>query len=97
MTDQRVRNPLTTGAKSFLAVAIVLCLINLADFAFYARRATDLVVAVGFALMAYGTYKNGNKSGLDHDNDPTFDKRAQYATSAGVILVFGAFVAQYLL
>lgn len=97
VTDQRIRKPLTTGAKVFLVAAIVLCVVNFADFTFYGRRATDLIVAAGFALMAYGTYKNGNRSRPDYENDPTFDRNAQYATVAGVILVLGAFVAQYLL
>lgn len=97
MTDQRTHKQLTTGAKAFLVVAIILCIANLIDFAFYERRLTDLVVAVGFALMAYGTYKNGNRSRPDYEGDPTFDKNAQYATGAGVILVLGSFVARYFL
>jgi hypothetical protein len=97
MTDQRTRKPLTTGAKVFLVVAIILCVVNLIDFAFYEHRLTDLVIAAGFALMAYGTYKNGNRSRPDHEGDPTFDKNAQYATGAGVILVLGSFVARYFL
>jgi hypothetical protein len=97
MTDNIIRKQLTMGAKVFLGVAIVLCVVNLADFVFYGRRATDLAVAAGFALMAYGTYRNGNRSRPDHENDPTFDKKAQYATVAGIVVVLGAIAAQYLL
>ena len=97
MTGPRIRKPLTAGARVFLVVAIALCAVNLADFAFYERRPTDLVVAAGFALMAYGTYRNGNRSRPEHAHDRTFDTKAQYGTVAGIVLVVGAIAAQHLL
>lgn len=96
MKNGIVRRNLTAGAKVFLVVAVVLGAINLVDFLFYGRKITDLVIAIGFALMAYGTYRNGNRSRPDSTDDPTFDKNAQYATVAGIILVVGAVLATYL-
>jgi hypothetical protein len=97
MTDGVARRNLTTGAKVFLVIAMVLGAINLVDFLFYGKKITDLVIAIGFTLMAYGTYKNGNRSRPDSTDDSTFDKNAQYATVAGVILVAAAVLANYLL
>lgn len=97
MEDGVARRNLTTGAKVFLVIAAVLGAINLVDFLFYGRKITDLIIAIGFALMAYGTYKNGNRSRPDSADDPTLDKNAQYATVAGVVLVAGAVLASYLL
>ncbi len=97
MTESVARSNLTSGAKVFLVVAVVLGAVNLVDFIFYGQQLYDLAAAVGFALMAYGTYKNGNRSRPSSDNDPTFDKRAQYAMVAGVLLALGVIAARYLL
>lgn len=96
MSDQTIRKPLTAGAKLFLVIAIVLCLVNLADFAFNRHQWTDLIIAVGFALMAYGTYKNGNRNRPDGEHDRTFNKNAQVATGIGVALALGALGLQLL-
>lgn len=96
MTNSDAPKDLTTGAKVFLAVAAILGLINLADFLFYGRQLTDLIVALGFALMAYGTYKNGLRRFRDQ-GEPARDKVAQYASGAGMLMVLGSIAAGYVL
>jgi hypothetical protein len=95
-TSAEHKQKYSTGSKIFLAVATVLSLVNLVDFAFYGREPTDLVIGIGFALMIYGTYKNGSRSPPAED-DPTFDKAASYGSAAGVVMVFAAIAAEYLL
>lgn len=95
MKNAVTRKPLTAGARVFLALAVILGLVNLIDFVFYGHRTPDLLVAIGFALMAYGTYWNWNRSRPDSDGDPTFYKAAQYATAIGVILILASMIARY--
>lgn len=49
---------MTTGNKIFVVVAGALAAINLIDFVFYGQQIRNLAGAVGFALMAFGRYKN---------------------------------------
>jgi len=86
----------STGSKIFLVVAVIVSLVNFADFAFYGREPTDLAIGIGFALMVYGTYKNGSRRPPVED-DPTFDKTASYGSAIGVVMVFAALAADYLL
>ena len=90
------RKELTAGEKVFLAFAAVLSVINLVDFMFYGWRLLDLVVAVGFALIAYGTYRNG-LTGFGRRNETPVDRTAQYASGIGVAMALGAFVVEHLL
>jgi hypothetical protein len=96
MTDNYSPKDLTTGAKIFLVVAAILGSINLIDFLFYGKRPTDLLIAIGFALMAYGTYRNGLRRFRDQAEPPRH-RLANYASGVGVILVFGAVIASYVL
>jgi hypothetical protein len=50
--------------KVFLAVAVILSIINLIDFIFYGQKIGYLALAIGFSLMAFGTYKDNNSSSL---------------------------------
>lgn len=51
-------------SKVFLAVAVILSIINLIDFIFYGQKIGYLALAIGFSLMAFGTYKDNNSSSL---------------------------------
>jgi hypothetical protein len=95
MTDVERRNELTTGAKAFLWVAGVISALHLIDFAFHGWKITDLLVAVGFALMGYGTYENGLRRFREEVPPP--DKRAHIASGVGVVLALGATLARHLL
>lgn len=76
--------------------AVVLGAVNLIDYIYYGEQLDDLAAAIGFALMAYGAYKNGNRSKPSSDSDPTFDKYARYATVIGVLLMLGAMAMRHL-
>ena len=58
MAEAAEKPVLTTGAKVFVVVAILLALANLIDFIFYDQQLQDLASGSGFALMAYGTCRN---------------------------------------
>lgn len=93
VTDNASRGRLSAGSKVFLAFAVVLSAVNFIDFVFYGWRIFDLCVGVGFALIAYGTYRNG-LVGFGGADEMVVDKRAQYASGIGVVLALGAFVAE---
>jgi hypothetical protein len=48
----------------FLAVAVILSIINFIDFILYDQKIGYLVLAAGFSLMAFGTYKDNKNSSL---------------------------------
>ena len=57
--NETVQNPaLTTWNKVFVVFAILIALGNLVDFVFYGQQLRNLASGIGFALMAYGTYRN---------------------------------------
>jgi hypothetical protein len=97
MKDNVARRNLTRGTKVFLVSLVVLGVIDLAFFLFWGKQLTDLVGAIGFALMAYGTYKNGNRKRPDNEDDLTFSKKAQSAYGIGLVLVVGSVIASHLL
>lgn len=50
--------------KAFLVLAIVLSMVNLIDFIFYGEKIGYLVLAVGFSLVAFGTFKDNSNISL---------------------------------
>lgn len=50
--------------KVFLALAVILSIINLIDFIFYGQKIGYLALAIGFSLMAIGTYRDNNNASL---------------------------------
>ena len=57
--NETVQKPaLTTWNKVFVVIAILIALGNLVDFLFYGQQLRNLASGIGFALMAYGTYRN---------------------------------------
>jgi hypothetical protein len=87
---------LTTRAKIFITAATLLGAAHMADFIFYGRHIPDLASGIGFALLAYGTYKN-NIGGPSPDSPVPRDKRAYYGSVAGLVLVIAAIAAKHLL
>lgn len=51
-------------SKVFLAVAVILSIINFIDFIFYGQKIGYIALAIGFSLMAFGTYKDSNNASL---------------------------------
>lgn len=51
-------------SKVFLVVAVILSVINFIDFIFYGQKIGYLAVAIGFSLMAFGTYRESNNASL---------------------------------
>lgn len=51
-------------SKVLLAVAVILSMVNFIDFIFYGQRIGYLVLAIGFSLMAFGTYRDSNNASL---------------------------------
>ena len=91
------QNKISTGDKIFLVVAIALAVIGIVDFIFYDHDPRDLLMGIGFTLMAYGTYRNGNPRWSATKNYVPLDKAAHYGSTIGLLLVLGAFAARYLL
>ncbi len=50
--------------KVFLVVAVLLSIINFIDFIFYGQKIGFLALAIGFSLMAFGTYRDRNNASL---------------------------------
>ena len=48
--------------KVILAVLVILSIINVIDFIFYGQKIGHVALAIGFSLMAFGTYKDNNNS-----------------------------------
>lgn len=86
---------LTTGGKVFVGVAVVLTLLNIANFAFYGMRWHNLAAAVGFALMAYGTWRGGGPSPRAAGGVPDIDRRARLLVIAGLVLALVGMVARH--
>lgn len=84
--------PLTTGARLFLALLAALGAVSLADFLFRGNRMTDLLIGIGFALMAYGVARNGLRR-FARRNPPALDRKAAIASGIGTALVLGSIVA----
>jgi hypothetical protein len=89
------RTPLSTGAKIFVWVAIVIGTLRMLDFVFYGQAIRDLLAAIGFALMAYGVLKNGLRPAIG-DRAAAVDIAGRYATNIGALLIVAAFVLQWL-
>ncbi|MBD9437639.1 hypothetical protein IB223_16200 [Pseudoxanthomonas sp. PXM03] len=51
---------MSTTNKIFVVIAILLAAVNLIDFVLYGQKIRNLAGAAGFALMAFGTYKDLN-------------------------------------
>ncbi len=51
-------------SKVFLVFAVLLSIINFIDFIFYGQRFGYLALAIGFSLMAFGTYGDRNNASL---------------------------------
>lgn len=84
--------PLTTGARLFLALIGLLGAVSFADFLFHGHRITDLLIGLGFALMAYGVVKNGLRRPGDAGT-PAPHRNAAIASGIGTALVLGSIVA----
>ena len=81
--------PISSGTKITLVIFFVASAINLIDFIFYVQEPRKMISAIGYALMAYGTYKN------------SFTKEAlnlggRYSLILGFVLVVAGFVMKYL-
>ena len=84
------RKSITTGAKVFVAAAVVLSAWSIVDFAFFGRHISDLLASTGFGLWAYGTYRNGNRRLPEAAQDQDFSKLAYRLSALGSILVIVA-------
>ena len=58
MTQANGKPGLTTLSKVSVVIAILLSLGNLINFIFYGQELRNIASSIGFALMAYGTYRN---------------------------------------
>lgn len=68
--------------KVFLALAVVIAAVNLADFLFFGREPRDLVAAAGFTLLALGAFQrvSGRPGGARGE------RIGRLATSVGIAL-----------
>lgn len=81
--------PISSGTKVSLVFFTLISVINLMEFIFDVHEPRKMVSAIGFALMGYGTYKNGlTKEALDLGS--------RYASIVGFILVFVGIGMRYL-
>ena len=91
------RPPLSTGTRVFLAVGVVISIINAIDFVFYGQQLRNLLACAGFALMSYGVYRNGFRADQAGARASVpLDPSARYANIAGIILVLASFVLRFL-
>ena len=90
------RLPLSTGTRVFLAVGVVISLVNAVDFLFYGQELHDLMAGVGFALMSYGVYRNGFRTDqAGARSSVPLDQPARLANIAGIVLVLASFVIRF--
>ena len=81
--------PISNAAKLMLVVFVIVGAVRMIDFIYYGQELRTLVSGIGFALMAYGLYKNGFSA-------PAQDKGGQLASYVGVALVLASIAARYL-
>ena len=58
MTQATKKPELTTWSKVSVVIAVLLSLGNLINLIFYGQELRNIASSIGFALMAYGTYRN---------------------------------------
>lgn len=76
------------GAKVFFWLAVILGALNLFRFFFAGWAMDDLLIGLGFGLVAYGASLNGFGRPVDADGEPVaVDARGRLATLAGMALV----------
>jgi hypothetical protein len=92
--NSMARREISKGETFFVAVVVLLGAWDITDF-IYSRHLYDLAGGVGFALMAYGTYRNGHRKPPTDDNDRSFDKLAHKANVVGLIFVIGSFAVRF--
>jgi hypothetical protein len=84
-----IKAPISSGTKITLVFFVVVSIINLIDFIFYVQEPRKMISAIGYALMAYGTYKNSlTKEALDLGG--------RYGLIVGFVLVAAGFAMKYL-
>ena len=86
----------STGAKIFIGVAAVLAAVNMIDFIFYGQEIRHLLAALGFALMTYGTLKNGFARAATADRPAAVHAGGRYANNAGLLLVVASIALRFL-
>lgn len=81
--------PVSSGTKITLVFFVVASIVNFGDFIFYVQEPRKMISAIGYALMAYGTYKSSlTKEALDLGG--------RYGLIVGFVLVVAGFVMKYL-
>ena len=89
-------NTISIFDKFFLVVAICLGVISTVDFIYNGQHLHDLLMSMGFSLVAYGTYRNGTpKWSATKDYVPS-DKAAHYGSAMGLLMIVGAIAARQL-
>jgi len=88
----------STGAKIFMGVAAILAAVNMIDFIFYGQELRHLLAAVGFALMTYGTLKNGFSltRTAATDRPAAVHAGGRYANNAGLLLVLASIALRFM-
>jgi hypothetical protein len=81
--------PVSSGTKITFVLFFVASAINHIDFIFYVQEPRKMISAIGYALLAYGTYKNSlTKEALDLGG--------RYGLIVGFVLVAAGFAMKYL-
>ena len=81
--------PVSSGTKTTLVFFVVASIINFGDFIFYVQEPRKMISAIGYALMAYGTYKNSLiKEALDLGG--------RHSLILGFVFVVAGFAMKYL-
>ena len=81
--------PISSGTKITLVFFVVASIINFGDFIFYVQEPRKMISAIGYALMAYGTYK-------DSLNKEALGLGGRYGLILGLVLVVAGFAMKYL-
>ena len=84
---------MTRWNRIFLVVMLLLVVANVVEFV-RARALHDLLAAAGFALMAWGFWRNPRGFRDAHGNDVTVDRRAARLSLVGAGVVAAAMLLQ---
>jgi hypothetical protein len=89
------RPALSIASRVLLALELLIAVFHAGDFLFDGRRPGNLLAAIGFGLLAWGTWRNGAFRRMDEP--APLHAGGRNATIIGTLFVLASFFVRYAL